>query len=520
MCKTVSEDKNMIKNIGNRNGEYTLEQVNCIEDTIRVALETYGEICGIIYLMYIKLQYCYNLSDYVSKKKYSLIGIIEKVLDRELGIKIYRKDTDNFYATIENLINEQNPVLILGNLRELFYSEHYMESDWTHLFYIKGYDSIKRLFYIMDSAQFRSNGIQNYYEFVIPYQVMHDMYKSCIKLEGDNGILYIKSDDLQKKTNEIELMKKFLEKYLNGREDQPYVEITLIEEILEKKSPLQRCEKIMRLFHSKEVLYNEIGKLLTKCNIDEVLYEKYVAQKNDFIKEHRKISNKIIYLLYKNKKDDIKEKKIELKMQEKKIRQILEEIYFSLQIIKDESTEKKLADFENNQDEIISILEGKYKFSFCGNRVFNYWQRDESPKVILYKSQALNEEFSLQVRLCLKKYEEYDKFYVGLFVRTTKETFYLWGINCGVSLRLENTGINPNMYEEFVCEDNINLQFRFYEGEYFFGYSFGRENYNEKSIFLEGSPKEAGIMCKTWDKSNELLFEFSNIKLLTNVTGE
>lgn len=270
MCKTVSEDKNMIKNIGNRNGEYTLEQVNCIEDTIRVALETYGEICGIIYLMYIKLQYCYNLSDYVSKKKYSLIGIIEKVLDRELGIKIYRKDTDNFYATIENLINEQNPVLILGNLRELFYSEHYMESDWTHLFYIKGYDSIKRLFYIMDSAQFRSNGIQNYYEFVIPYQVMHDMYKSCIKLEGDNGILYIKSDDLQKKTNEIELMKKFLEKYLNGREDQPYVEITLIEEILEKKSPLQRCEKIMRLFHSKEVLYNEIGKLLTKCNIDEV----------------------------------------------------------------------------------------------------------------------------------------------------------------------------------------------------------------------------------------------------------
>ena len=56
----------------------------------------------------------------------------------EVVIKIHK--------IIINLIKSNKPVLLTGNLKELYYSSHYKEQDARHLFLIVGYDNEKKIY--------------------------------------------------------------------------------------------------------------------------------------------------------------------------------------------------------------------------------------------------------------------------------------------------------------------------------------------------------------------------------------
>lgn len=509
----------MLKNIANKKGEYTLAQVNCVENPIEIACESYGKYSGIMFLIYIKMYCCYNITIDNSdvNKEYSVLQRIENIMYTDLNIELQRIEPVNFYKTIEDLVDKENPVFVIGNLRELYYSEHYMKSDWIHLFLIKNYDSEKKLFFVVDSVQFRANGVQDYSEFVIPYQIMYDMYESWNNKKGHEDIFYIDSKNLLIEDNPYRLLKTFLQKYLFKKEEQPYVEKTLVEEILNKKRPMSDCKRLMKVYHAKEVMYNELAKMIKICKIEQSLYDEFINTTQELLKEIKLISTKLVYLLCKDAYEEIhcmmdKFGHTEL-LVEKNLKRIYSAIDNNLLYMQNENDRGLL--FENNHDDIISMSENNtYNFCFAGDKVYNYWQQDEAPKMIVCNN-LKNNNFEFQVMLELKQYEMSDSFLAGIFIRTNKNAFYIWGANCGLSLLFEKTGVNPNICELFKCKNLTYLKFTSHNGDYYLGYSLDGEVYENKriDIQLDGQPLEIGIICKTWEKSNQLEFVFSNLKL-------
>lgn len=500
-------------------GGYTFEQVNCVENPIKIAYGNYGKYNEIAFLLYVKMQFCYNLKKFkgIDTNKMSSLQRIEKVLEKELNVNIHRKRPLNFFKDIEQLLEMKHSVLIVGNLKELFYSNHYKKTNWIHLFLITGFDSERRIFFVIDSTQLRVNGVQNYCEFVIPYDIMYNMYESWNKYKSYEDILFFDSTEKHGKENEKDILKDFLIEFLYGKDDQPYCEISLVEKILCKETGELACERLMKIHHSKEVLFNEIDKILLICRIDKELYEMYVLRKDALLMKNREVVNRVIYLVYKNEKEKILGEVERLKVEETQMKELLHNVLMSIKEGSKQAKKNKKSDnLENNKDEIISISEsGIYKFVFRGDRIYNNWQRDEAPKVICYRGNKKEEYFDIQSKVYLKYYDRYDKFSAGIFIKTDKGATYIWGINCGMSLRFEYTSVDPKKLEIFECEDSLYLQFKACGKDYYLGYSYDGLNFQKEKLdfSLDGNIIEAGLVCKTWELPKEIVIEFSDLKI-------
>lgn len=497
-------------------GEYTFDQVNCIENPIRIVFESFTEGIGSIFLMFVKLQYAYNLVKFndLDLEVARVLQRIEKVLDKELGLKISRINGENFFENIEALIDENNLVLVIGNLKELFYSKHYKSSDWIHLFLIKGYDSDKQIFYVVDCAQYRENGIQNYHEFIITYETMYKMYTSWNENRYYEDILYIDKKELDKLQNR-NLFIEFLQEYLYGMAEQACVECSVVEKILAGDKPIKYSERLMKVFHAKEVLYNEIKKYIKDFYVPDELFLQYLSQQKQLLMVSKRVANKLMFLLYKSKKEEIYEELEILYTQEKKMHLCINQIFLFL---KEHKSNFKVVEheniFENNKDEIITLLEnGVYLFDFPNNRIYNSWDRDEAPKVICRKGIRKNDELGIKAKITIKEYQESDKFFVGLFVRTSKRALYTWGNNCGLSLRFEHAGVEANIYETLECRDSIYLKLLIKDNKCILGYSIDGINYYNHEIeeTLDGEIQEIGVLGKTWECEEKILIEISDL---------
>lgn len=506
----------MVIDIKDEAGEYTFEQVNCIENPIRIVFENCKRGYGSIFLMFVKLQFAYNLTRFsdIDLDSARVLQRIEKVLDRELDMKISRIKGENFIENIETLIDRENLVLVIGNLKELFYSKHYKSSDWIHLFLIKGYDSEKRIFYVVDCAQYRENGIQNYHEFIITYEIMLKMYTSWNENRYYEDILYFDKEEL-KKLQKINLFLFFLQEYLYGKAEQACIERSVIEKILVESKPIKYSERLIKVFHAKEVLYNEIKKYIKSLNVPDELFLQYQSQQEQLLRVSKRVANKLMFLLYKNKKEEIYEEIEILCEQEQKMYFCIKQIYL---LLKEQKVSRKVVQyerpFENNQDEIITILKnGVYLFDFPSNKIYNSWERDEAPKVICRSDISKNERLELKAKVILKEYQESDKFFVGLFVRTSKRALYTWGNNCALSLRFEHAGVEANIYEVLECQDSIYLQLLIEDNKCILGYSIDGINYCNHRIEegLDGEIREIGVLGKTWECEEKIVIEISDL---------
>ena len=504
----------MKKDIEEQNCLYTFEQVNCIERPIEVACECYGKYIGMMFLLYLKLKHCYRLVQYRGEieKDYSMIQEIEEVLKRSLGLNLLRVKSLKLIETIEKLIDEQKFVFVFGNLRALYYSEHYMKNDWMHLFLITKYSSERSLFYIMDSTQFRENDVQNYQEFVIPYQIMCDMYS----INNNKDILFMDCVQADIEDNPYKFLKEFLKEFLFQKEEQPYVESDIVKKIINKEQSIEFSKILLKCYHEKEVLFYELGKLLLACGVERNYYEKYRNSIQVLLHTNKAVCHKIVYLLYKNSVCNIEFLLQDLLEKEKNTENVLKEIFVEVNHEHNEVNTINKWIMENNRDDIITTCENEeVHFRFCGEKTYNYWQQDKAPKMIFYKVNDSDICFSFHVKLELKEYELGDKFFAGIFIRTDNSSFYIWGSNCGLSLLFEKTGVDPNIYEKFDSEKTVYLKFNYREEKLLLAYSINGVVYKQEhtAFSLDGKPLEIGIICKTWEKSNRLHFIFSEIKV-------
>lgn len=103
---------------------YSLEELNCLEKPLGVALSSFDPLYRSIYLSFEKMLQGYNFYKY-SEAPFMNKNTMKRsaeILKNELGILVASKKLKNesdFYRFIDENIKENNPIIVPVNLREV-----------------------------------------------------------------------------------------------------------------------------------------------------------------------------------------------------------------------------------------------------------------------------------------------------------------------------------------------------------------------------------------------------------------
>lgn len=104
--------------------KYLIEQVDCVERPLFVAIKSYNEYYAHLYLLFLKLSQSYYLGNTYKSHNYSFARS-RYILEKELNFKFGYINSKNLIEGIEQEINKNNPVLVLVNLKDIYYSNFF-----------------------------------------------------------------------------------------------------------------------------------------------------------------------------------------------------------------------------------------------------------------------------------------------------------------------------------------------------------------------------------------------------------
>lgn len=502
---------------------YSLEEVNCLEKPVGVMLNSFNPLYRHFYLLFEKMMQSYNFK-YYSDINYNEMITMERsyhILKREMNIELHKiEDTANFFDIINQNLDKNNPVIVPGNLRELYYSNFYNKADWTHSFLVYEYDEDNGLYRVFDSTQRHDEAGHKLYKFVVPKDVLYKMFKSFNEHIYKEGIYYLSSKDIPCLVNCHDLLFKCVYEFCNFRKDNPYIELDFINQIMNSKKINQDDIKgFIQISHFKKVFFNELSELLKDELSDYDLFNKYSKLSKELIDKWFEIDGKIVYYLYKKNKEKINlEINKVIKIEEKMLGCMNEILSAISQAIIDETlvTEKNL--LVNNSDNIISkTSDDEYLFDFNENKIYNNWFSDDSPKVIFNDSKINYDNVTIKVKFKLEKYIKGANFLFGVYLKDSTGSSYIFGGNSGVSMLFEHSKVNNSIWEKEEFSQDIYIIMKILNKKLDIMYILNNGSKVEVPSFLiKGEAVQLGVCCKTWGIPKKVCFTVKDIEVVSN----
>lgn len=313
-CNDKGALMNKLIRINIDNERFNLNMVNCLEIGIYYYLGLFGTNFQQYFLLFLKLIQSYNIPQFSDTDIIYPVNIhkyIQLILNDKLKVKInYHDFLDNgFYDLIESLITEGKPVLITGNLKELYYSKNYKEKDTRHVFLINGFDKEKRLFKIINGEHYYVRNKCKYRQFVIPYQTIKKMLKSYRRAFGEFFIC-----DFELSNNKFEealALKECLSLFIiNNTDAGKYREVIYVNDIIQKISKETDHSSNVDEFFLRTIKYKEMFYSIFASSISEIyggdnLANTIISLKESMISLWEDICNTCLLGLYKNTMFDI-----------------------------------------------------------------------------------------------------------------------------------------------------------------------------------------------------------------------
>lgn len=248
--------------------EYSLDKVSCFERAVANQLNYKNEYYGDLFIILSKIYQFYFLQiDVDSREKIIELG------KRLLNIEIKHIHKNNFLKNIQNYINKEYVTVLGGNLISLFYSEQYMEKDWPHWFIITGYDTDKKLYYVIDDIQYAHED-KVYGDVCLTSKMLKSIYKKYISKYGIKWSCFVL--DVQQELFLSEALRKILMLYFEFdiSDSTAYPQLLLLSEL----SKLAQCNNI-----TNKALFEEVKRKTLNMN-------KY---RSVFIQEIEKYMNRL-----------------------------------------------------------------------------------------------------------------------------------------------------------------------------------------------------------------------------------
>lgn len=498
---------------------YSLEEVNCLEKPLGIMLNSFNSLYRNIYLLLQKMTQSYNIKYYCENifRQKNTMERSRDILEREMGIKLYRiEDPEDLLGCIKGKLAENNPVIVPVNLRELYYSSFYNKENWIHSFLIFGYNEENRLFNIFDSTQRHDEGGYNLYKFVVEEDTLYRMHKSFSEHIYEEGIYYVISKDISLDVDIRKYLCKCVYHFCYLRVENPYIELDFIGKVLkENRVNQQEIRRLMRICHYKKVFYNELEGLLRIVGIDSALLDKYIAIRDELVKKWSKINGKIMYYLYKKMMGKVQEEVQHVLVIEETMLSCMKEILKKLEEDKIITTlSHEDVNFVNNSDNIISkVSDNEFIFKFDNGKIYNNWFEDCAPKIIFNDVKNYN-NFVIKAKFVLEEYTEGSNFVLGIYLKDNMGSSYIFGLNSGVSILFEHTGVNNAILEIEHGSCITDIEIEIVNQQLYINYRGDekKETYAAQTQ-IKGGVVCVGICCKTWGEAQKLRFRVKDIEI-------
>lgn len=510
------QERNVLGHIRPLYSPYTLDYVNCLENPIGLAVEGIRPQYGALFYIGLKLFRAYN--HHLKAEGEPLQFYMGQAL-AACGLQLnFLNGIEDLVSAVKAEIDRRNPVFVFGNLKELYYSNHYKTSDWMHNFLIKGYDVHKKLFMVIDGCQ-KKNEEHNYEEFVIPFEIMDQLNASFIETYGYPCVFsIIKSDNPP--PERIEILLDYIDFMSMQLATQPYKELEMMKNGIGGEAPSINSLSLplFEIIKNKDVLYSEIIRVMLESCVAEATVKELNEHKAAMLAQGYLLINNYVVSQTRGKHFDIEDKAESFIQADGALRESLMRIISDLreELRRYDKQKETLLAFENNADQIISQANEKVIFNFKGDKLYNCWITDESPKAVHQQTEKLAKDFCFSADIECSSLSSEVFFHAGLIFRTAPGDLYFWGIMNNESVVLGKTG---EFQELFISELNaqpLTLSIRTEKNGYLFELHSAQSH---KSVEFKASEigqiVQIGVGCKTWNQPKPLTIEFNHCGFVT-----
>lgn len=482
-------------------GNIPLDIIDCFDRAIGICLASYN-------ISFRDTYFCIKLFNRIYFSNTTGKAFLEESIEniRKFFPLEVRKAyiTENICNFLEECSQKGNPIIVPINLKELFYSEQYKILNWAHPIVVKGFDNEKQIFKILDGTQLKSDFPEER-DFNISYDVLEQSYESYFKninqSEHPYVIVFEKGNYISDSDENLLLWKKILLDLLNKVNVRKQIQaIESFEKVVTLLNFSKRKKKLFKLIIEK---IDSIG-LLPYNDIKRIESE---------VKEICNHWEKACFLYAKDRLSGSSTCKINVS-EEILIKEslLLEKILLNLQKSTFDNLPRVKKSVENDNG-IINFSEDEIIFDFKGERLYNSWISDESPKVILG---PLENRLEFREEYFIKVGETNASFLAGYFLRLSDRLYY-FGLDSCKRIIVDIAGIESSVKQVVVDTDSVYLQLRLCEGNIYFLYKLNEEDaYTlllSEVLTSEKRMKSYGIGCKTYDSPQPLRVVYSSLKI-------
>ncbi|CAH1200785.1 D-alanine--D-alanyl carrier protein ligase [Paenibacillus plantiphilus] len=432
-------------------------------------------------------------------------------------------DESDMHQKIMEEIKKGRPVLIPGNHYGCYYNEGYRKTHQPHFWIIKGYDTERDLYFILDNVHIdlasstiykdyfaKSSDIfemcELFYDYLQPNSTSRHFWsfeksKRPIVLTPDKALINLYDIFRQVDAGEVGL---------------EYLEYEVIKEILEYGDP-SRCEEIVPKINFREVFYDLLFKFLDAVDIEHesvarlrkqweranVLWSEIRMRIYDHIGEENYNFEAVMPLVHENLNN------------ERICREAFVELMGTFIENMEQSEETDLQGGhsyieENPNDAVISVKDNEIEFVLSSDRKYDTWiATDNCPKLLIYPEEGTDFVVETTVNIGKKLSGEFQS---GIIVKLANGHKLLFGMMPrAIALFSPELADGARIHSEYYTEGMVSLQVKQQDGLIYFAMKHPEEEKWAELVGLEMTEVVScfGIFARTY-KHEELRVLFTD----------
>lgn len=516
-------DKEYVEEIITVEDDYAWNELNCFYRPFAIVFNSINKQYFQTFLMFLSMYVTYVLED-ESQLTYNKSDVMFQYYNEELQNLFYSriqrsdiKKSRDIHKLIKKELSERKPVVLPCDLYYLPYSENYKELHKRHYLIIKGYDSGKKIYYILDNMHNELGASTRYSDFMLEEKIVYEMnsgFSEYFDRVREHG--YFWSVDLYNNQkffcDSIRYLKKACNQLVNVDRYQNFETKLLID--IRQNVFTQNTYRYLLRCNIRTLFFGTIINYLLGYTEDEKsLFEiKILCQK--ISKEWDIIKQSILYKIQ-NRNDNVEkiQQRVENNMErEKNLFVEIIKYISSIPVGTEQKEEGNNYSIQNRNQAAISVKEDKGSIQLLKNKIYDTWEKKNNAPQILYDVKTSAGEFKIRIDIDTTFGSSSMCGIIIYFEDGTKIMYGSLGrMNLGIHIPSNGAQYEYYMAEE-VVEDILILGVLWEKNNFIF---YVEDEKGERIIKTKlpfwKKVKQIGIFAKTWEHT-ECNLRFKIIK--------
>lgn len=531
----------IISDITENDDNYSWKEVNCFYKPIAILAKSFNQEFFDIFLFYVSYYGAFSIgewfSDYTHDNKiphYNFYKFFEDVLKDRLGLffKIIEfTSEDEMHNKIKKEIDSDARILIPGDLFALYYDQRYKREHHMHFFIAKGYDTERKIYYILDTLHIDNGFSKIFKDFSIQLSTLSEVcthYFTHYYPETPSMCFWslnqFKPIGNYKYANLLLDHLDHLKKININESIVKYLEYEFVKTVNTNNNSINIDNLIWDMVSSsnlKSVYYNILFKTLHSFNIDPAESSELNDMKNRIVNCWTGIRNKIMHKSFKKESSYTNLMPIiEANLQNErlfreKLIDILEKLNLKILLQNQSKAESSLNFIERNVNKALLLKEeNKVTITHSADKVYNLWAvQDEAPQMLIYVGDS--SDFYMQSKVTIISNNCNNYYQSGIIIRMDDGKKILFGeeMDLKISILCPEFEENCHLYSEAYLTSSVYLKVERITDKFNFFYKY-KSDMNWIYIYTfkySGAVKYFGLFSKTWDNI-DLKVEFTDLK--------